>query len=295
MNKKEIDKYIEYLQVERYYSKNTVDNYGIDIKQFNSYVKKDFNQVTSYDIEQYLKYIANKYAENTIHRKYSSIKSCFKYLNGHGFINNYPFTNIKLKKNTKKLPKVLEQKEVIELLNLQNHNNKNASRDQVIFELLYATGIRISELLNIKISDVNIEERMLKVKGKGSKERFVPFGTKCAENLEIYLETYRILFTDQSDFLIVNQQGKQLSRQGCNKIIKKYGKMIGKSNLSAHMFRHSIATHLLNNGMDLKVVQEILGHSDITTTQIYTHIAKDKVNKEYQKYHRLGKEKNEKL
>lgn len=295
MNKKEIDKYIEYLQVERYYSKNTVDNYGIDIKQFNSYVKKDFNQVTSYDIEQYLKYIANKYAENTIHRKYSSIKSCFKYLNGHEFINNYPFTNIKLKKNTKKLPKVLEQKEVIELLNLQNHNNKNASRDQVIFELLYATGIRISELLNIKISDVNIEERMLKVKGKGSKERFVPFGTKCAENLEIYLETYRILFTDQSDFLIVNQQGKQLSRQGCNKIIKKYGKMIGKSNLSAHMFRHSIATHLLNNGMDLKVVQEILGHSDITTTQIYTHIAKDKVNKEYQKYHRLGKEKNEKL
>ncbi len=295
MNDILIDRFIEYLQVERYYSKNTVNNYMVDILQFNEYIKKEFALVTTEDIEQYIKYLNGKYAENSIHRKYSSIKSCFKYLNGHEVINNYPFANIKLKKQSKKLPKALNQQQVLKILNSLNNNDKYSSRDQVMFELLYSTGMRISELINVKIGDVNLEERMVKVIGKGSKERYVPFGPTTAECIKIYLDTYRHTFSQRSEYLLVNKQGGQITRQGCSKIIKKYGKIIGIESLSAHMFRHSIATHLLNNGMDLKIVQEILGHSDITTTQIYTHIAKDKINQEYQKYHRLGKEKNEKI
>ncbi len=295
MNAIAINKFVEYLQVERYYSKNTVSNYCLDVNQFNQFMKKDFSEVEAEDIEKYLKYLNQKYSENSVHRKYSSIKSCFKYLCSIELIDNYPFANIRLKKQSKKLPKALGQKDVLNLLDLLHANDKYASRDQVMFELLYSTGMRISELINVKLGDISLDERIVKVYGKGSKERYVPFGLKTAQCIKIYIDTYRSTFPVNSDYLLVNRQGKQITRQGCSKIIKKYGKIIGIDDLSAHMFRHSIATHLLNNGMDLKIVQEILGHSDITTTQIYTHIAKDKVKEEYQKYHRLGKENNDKI
>ncbi len=295
MNTTLINAYIEYLQVERYYSKNTVNNYLLDINQFNEFCKKDFQEVLLVDIEHYIAHLNKNYSENSMHRKFSSIKSCFKYLNSYELINNYPFNNVKLKKNSKRLPKALNNEDVLRILDIQHNNDKYSSRDQVMFEVLYATGMRISELINVKITDVNIEERLIKVFGKGGKQRYVPFGPKTKECIKIYIDTYRYEFPNNSEYLLVNKQGRQISRQGCSKIIKKYGKIVGIDNLSAHMFRHSIATHLLNNGMDLKIVQEILGHSDITTTQIYTHIAKDKLNQEYQKYHRLGKDNNEKI
>lgn len=295
MNDDLIQKYVEYLQVERYYSKNTIESYQRDLIQFSDYYQKKFNRISQKDAQKYLLYLNSNYSENTVRRKFSSVKNCFKYLNGEGLINEYVFTNIKLRKKKVSIPKVMDQKIVNKLLNNIKVKDRYTARDKVMFEILYASGIRISELINIKLSDINLNENLIKVIGKGTKERYVPINDTTNKYISLYLEEYRMKFARRSEYLLVNQHGKQITRQGCNKIIQKYGKIIGIDNLTPHVFRHSIATHLLNNGVDLKVVQEILGHADISTTQIYTHTAKAKLNQEYQKYHRLGKENNEKL
>ncbi len=292
-NNKLINKYVTYLQVERFYSEHTVSNYQSDIEQFQKYIKKDFNSLSESDIYKYLDYLRKNYAENTVLRKYSSIKNCLKYLFSEQMINNYPCDNIKVKKQTKTLPKYLSNQQIQKLLKSVEVVDHFSARDQIIIEILYTTGIRISELINIEINDVDLTEQFIKVEGKGKKERFVPFDVQTKKLLTTYLFTYRPQFGQTSSWLIVNQHSRQLTRQGCDKILKKYGKKIGIENLSPHMLRHSVATHLLNNGMDLKFVQELLGHENITTTQIYTHTAKTKIKKEYQRHHRLGGEKDE--
>ncbi len=293
MNEELIQKYVKYLQVERYYSRNTIENYQRDLIQFTKYNNKNFNKITQKDVQKYLIYLNKNYSENSARRKFSSVKNCFKYLNGENLIQSYVFANIKLRKKRETIPKVMDQKTVNKLLNSIKVKDKLSARDKVMFEILYASGIRISELTNIKLSDINLNENLIKVTGKATKERYVPINETANKYIKLYLTEYRLLFANRSEYLLVNQHGKQITRQGCNKIIKKYGKIVGIDNLTPHVFRHSIATHLLNNGVDLKIVQEILGHADISTTQIYTHTAKAKLNQEYQKYHRLGKENNE--
>ncbi len=292
-NSELINKYVAYLQVERFYSEHTVSNYLSDIEQFQKYIKKEFNALTETDIYNYLDYLRKNYAENTVLRKYSSIKNCLKYLFNEEMIDNYPCDNIKVKKQSKTLPKYLSNQQIQKLLKSIDVKDYFSARDQIIIEILYTTGIRISELINIEVNDVDLNEQFIKVQGKGKKERFVPFDDQTKALLTTYLFTYRVQFGKKSSWLIVNQHNRQLTRQGCNKILKKYGKKIGIENLSPHMLRHSVATHLLNNGMDLKFVQELLGHENITTTQIYTHTAKTKIKKEYQRHHRLGGEEHE--
>ncbi len=292
-NKELINKYVTYLQVERFYSEHTVSNYQRDINQFQKYIKKDFGDLSEADIYQYLEYLRKNYAENTVLRKYSSIKNCLKYLFSEQIINNYPCNNIKVKKQTKTLPKYLSNHQVQKLLKSVDVVDHFSARDQIIIEILYTTGIRISELINIEINDVDLTEQFIKVQGKGKKERYVPFDQQTKELLTTYLFTYRPRFGKATSWLIVNQHNRQLTRQGCDKILKKYGNKIGIDNLSPHMLRHSVATHLLNSGLDLKFVQELLGHENITTTQIYTHTAKTKIKKEYQRHHRLGGEEYE--
>ncbi len=292
-NNELINKYVTYLQVERFYSEHTVSNYQSDIEQFQKQIKKNFNDLSEEDIYNYLNYLRKNYAENTVLRKYSSIKNCLKYLFSEHLINYYPCANIKVKKQTKTLPKYLNNQQIQKLLNSVEVVDHFSARDQIIIEILYTTGIRISELINIEINDVDLTEQFIKVQGKGKKERFVPFDQQTKALLSNYLITYRPRFGKTNCWLIVNQHNRQLTRQGCDKIIKKYGKKVGIDNLSPHMLRHSIATHLLNSGLDLKFVQELLGHENITTTQIYTHTAKAKIKKEYQRHHRLGGEEHE--
>ncbi len=294
-NQELLEKYTVYLQVERFYSANTIENYQRDVTAFLKYIKRDLKQITENDIQKYLQYLHKNYAENTVLRKYSSLKNCFKYLYSERLINNYPCSNIKVRKKTKKIPEFIDNKQINQLLKSIEIKDHFSARDQVILDILYATGIRVSELIEIKIKDIDFNEQFIKVTGKGDKERFVPFDHITKTDIINYLEKYRSKFGTNSEWLIVNHHNRQLTRQGCYKIIKKHGEKVGIKKLTPHMFRHSVATHLLNQGMDLKFVQELLGHENITTTQIYTHTAKRKIKEEYSRHHRLGGNNNENI
>lgn len=295
-NQNIVDDYINYLKVERQYSNNTIESYKADIEQFAKFTNENFLLITESKVIEYVEFLRKKYSENSLLRKFASVKNFYKYLVSIDRVLTNPLANINIKKTEQHLPDYLSQEEINVLLNSLNRNTKIEARNKAMLELLYASGIRVSELINIKVEHLNLKEKYLKVKGKGNKERIIPLTELCASELEIYYYQTRkeFLINDKdSDYLFLNNRGSKMSRQGFYKIIKNKGEMVGIYDLSPHKLRHSIATHLLNNGVNLKMVQELLGHSDISTTQIYTHTSKQKINKEYQRHHVLGKEKNE--
>ncbi|MDD5614381.1 MAG: site-specific tyrosine recombinase XerD [Candidatus Omnitrophica bacterium] len=283
--------FLSYLGLERGLSENTVKAYNKDLSKFYGFIqsrKVDLKSVRRDLISDYLWSEREKGKESsTVARNLVSIKSFFRFLTREGHVDEDPTEAMDSPKLWKKLPEVLSVNEVEKLLNSAEGRSPQAIRDRAILELLYASGLRISELVNLKVFDVNLDVGFLKCKGKGGKERIVPVGSEAAKAIQRYLKEARAKYLKKSsDFLFLNRSGEKISRQTCWKIIKKHAVLSGiKKYISPHTLRHSFATHLLEHGADLRSVQEMLGHANISTTQIYTHVDREYLKQIHKKYH----------
>jgi len=288
-----VNEFINYLAVERGLAQNTLESYGRDLRQFQNYlmssqidIVKDSSRNT---ILTYLNSLQTKgRAVSTISRNLAAIKSFYQYLVRERYLEKDPAANLESPKLEKKLPKILSISEVEELLKQPNTYTPTGLRDKAMLELLYATGIRVSELISLNISDVNLDMGYIKCYGKGAKERIVPLGSIAAKCVQDYINKGRskLVRTYEEAALFVNHHGNRLTRQGFWKIIKRYAREANiTKEITPHTLRHSFATHLLENGADLRSVQEMLGHADISTTQIYTHVTKNRLKEVYDKAH----------
>lgn len=283
--------FIEYLRIVKNYSENTIKNYELDLEEFKVYL--DHKQITNFEVDykeirSYLEYLSKlKYSKATISRKISSLRTFYNFLYKNKKVKNNPMPLISNPKKDKKLPKFLFINEVEELLSKPDESIVGL-RDLLIMELLYSTGLRVSELVNIKLNDINKNEKTVRILGKGSKERIVIYGNVCSDILNKYLNESRSKIKDsnKTDYLILNQKGGRLTDRSIRNIINKYINQTSiKKHISPHTLRHTFATHLLDNGADLKAVQELLGHADLGTTQIYTHISNERLREVYRKNH----------
>ncbi len=288
---KYINLYLDYLSYQKKYSKNTINVYREDLIFYKDYVevnKLSFLDIDYKNIREFYNYMDRlKYSKNTISRKISAIRSFYKYLARNGHIKFNPFSLTKGPKKDKLLPKFLYYNELEDLFSVCDMNDLYGLRDRLLLEVLYATGMRVGELENVKISDINFYDNSLKVLGKGNKERVVYFGEYAREVLDLYLKKR----SDNCEYLFINQKNNRLTARGVRYILNK---IIDKTSLdtkiSPHMLRHSFATHLLNEGCDLLTVQELLGHESLKTTQVYTHVTNDKLKDVYLKSHPRNKE-----
>ena len=286
-----ITEYELYLKVEKKYSINTINTYITNISSFSEFVNKNFKNVEEEDIKKYLIHLnKNNISEKSVANKISSLKSFYKYLIIEKITSKSPLDKIELPKIKKTLPKALSSEEVNILLNI-SLNDKFDYRNKAMIELLYATGLRVSELVNLKLNNINFDQEYLKTMGKGSKERIVPIGEYAMYYLKYYIDNYRndFLRDKESEYIFISNQSKKMTRQTFFLLLKKIAKKEGiKTYFSPHTLRHSFATHLLRYGADLRSIQELLGHSSISTTQIYTHVEKEKVKEEYKNFHPHG-------
>lgn len=295
MNEKLIDKFILYLKLERRLSVNTCSSYQTDLVQFDQFFKKKIKDITKKELDSYIEYLHKAYKESTYLRKIAALKSFNKYLINYDLGGNQHIELLEAKKREKRMPKFLTQDQIDIFLNQLSDETPSKARDKAMFETLYSTGVRVSEIIKIKITDVNLENGIIKVLGKGNKERVVILNHTSIDSLDVYIKKYRVkLMKKTTDFLFLNNNGNPLTRQGFSYILKRYAKQVGINDISPHIFRHSIATHMLNNGGDLRMIQMVLGHANIATTEIYTHVSKEKVLKEYGNKHPLAKEEYEK-
>ena len=287
----EIDEFCNYLLIDKHYSNNTIESYKRDLTKFYVYIDKDLKKVSKDDIKDYLKHLYDdKMNERSIARNISTLKTFYKFLNISKIINNNPVDSISSPKLGKKLPNTLSEEDINKLLDIKLIDNYSY-RNKAMLELMYATGLRVSELVNLKVYDVNLEEAIVKTMGKGSKERIIPIGDYALSALKIYINDYRssLFKREVNDYLFLNNHGMKMTRQGFFKIIKKLASEQGiKKDFSPHTLRHSFATHLLSHGADLRIIQELLGHSDVSTTQIYTHVSNEELEDTFKKYHPHG-------
>ncbi|MDA9765805.1 site-specific tyrosine recombinase XerD [Gammaproteobacteria bacterium] len=291
-NKKDhfIDSFLDSLYIEKGLSNNTVSSYKNDIKSFFLWLDENsFNplNINASDANNYVsKLFGDGLKSSSVNRKISAIKSFYIFLQKKKIIMKSPIADIVMPKQEKYLPVSMSEEEVERLLNSPDLNIQIERRDKAMIEVLYATGIRISELTNLKLTDLDINRSVLKVFGKGSKERLVPFGEKAAESLNLYLTDRKDL---KSKEIFLSNRGTKISRSAFWQRIKIYTKRENlKISISPHTLRHAFATHLLNRGADLRSVQILLGHSDLSTTQIYTHIAKQRLGEILKKHHPRG-------
>ena len=287
-----LEEFITYIEDLRGYSDNTSIGYYDDIKDFIDFLDSeniinykdvDYSVVKFYLINLYNK----KYSRNTVSRKLSSLRSFFKYLHKESKIDMNPFSLVSSPKKDKRLPKFLYNKEIEELFDVPD-NSPIGIRDSVILETLYDTGVRVSELVNIKTSDISFSDHTIKVKGKGNKERIVLFGTYLEDLLKDYINNSRneLLKNKNCNYLILNAHGNKITTRGVSKIIDKLIKKTSiKTHVTPHVLRHTFATHLLEGGAELLSVQQLLGHSSLSTTQIYTHITNERLRNVYLKSH----------
>ncbi len=283
-----IELFCNYLLIDKKYSHNTIESYRRDLVKIDAYINKDVKDIDENDIKKYLKYLTNSNeSKKTIARNISALRSYYKFLMIEKIVTTNPMENIELPKLNKSLPKVLDEDEVEKLLDI-NLTDAFSYRNKAMLELMYATGLRVSELVNLKIHDIDFDMAIVRTMGKGSKERIIPIGEYALEYLKIYLCDYRgsMLKREYNDYLFLNNHGKAITRQGFFKILKKIAEEKGiKKDLSPHTLRHSFSTHLLNHGADLRSIQELLGHSDISTTQIYTHVSNQQLRDSYDEFH----------
>ena len=285
--------YLHYLTVERGLSANTIDSYHNDLTQFTIFLKQQeilsFSQVKRQDITSYLEAeTAQKKANSSIIRSVTSLRRFFQYLVHEKKINVDPMSLIDTPKQQKHLPEVLSRQEVERLLASPNASKTLGLRDKAILELMYATGLRVSEAINLKLPDLHLPVGLIKTIGKGQKERIIPIGDTAAHWIQVYIEQSRgkLLKEKRSNYLFLNFHGNKLTRQGVWKNLKLYVQKAGiTKHITPHTLRHSFATHILENGADLRTVQELLGHADISTTQIYTHLSKRRLSEIYEKTH----------
>ena len=292
MENKYIEKYLDYLKFERKLSIATIKTYRNDLKNLNDYFKNnDLINLTYNDISSFVKSL-NKSKTTTIAHHITVVNSFYSFLLNENIITNNPCENIIGPRIAKKLPEFLTEEEVTILLDVKL-DTPYSFRNKAMLELLYATGIRVSELINLRLSDIDLHNAIIRVTGKGNKERIIPLGDIAINYIDIYIKEYRnmLLKDKNSEYLFINNAKGQISRQGFFKIIKNECKLKGiKKNVSPHILRHSFATHLLSHGADLRIIQDLLGHSDISTTQIYTHLANEKIKNDYKNHPRYKKE-----
>lgn len=282
-----IIKYIDYLEYERKLSENTIKSYQNDLMQLDIYFNSKIKDLTHQDLLQYINSLDTLKTRSIAHNL-TVINSFYNFLCNENIITTNPCNNISLPKAPKPLPNYLTEEEITKLLNIKL-NTPYDYRNKAILELLYATGLRISELCNLKITDIDLDNALIRVFGKGKKERIVPITDLVIKYLKIYIENYRneILKNKDSEYLFISNSQKQISRQALFKIIKAQCKYVGiEKNVSPHVIRHSFATHLLKHGADLRIIQELLGHEDITTTQIYAHLVNEKIKEDYENHPR---------
>lgn len=279
-----LENYRNYLKYERAYSDNTVGAYMNDLNKYEEFLKKDILESDTEDLEKYLKYIKNL-ESTTVAHKITSIKSYFNYNIKRGIVSVNPADKVSRPKVTKHLPEYLTEEEVGKLLDVEVKSPYDY-RNKTILELLYSSGIRISELVNIKTPNYDSEECLIRIMGKGSKERIVPLGDYAVNIMNDYMNNYRPLINKKhTDYVFINNRGDKISRQFIFKVIKKEALKKGiKKDISPHTLRHTFATHLLKNGADLRIIQELLGHENISTTQIYTHVTNNKLKSDYETY-----------
>ena len=294
----DIDNYRNYLIFERRMSKNTTSSYIRDLEGYKEFLENERKinstlDISKKDIECYLEFLSNNnYTTTSLARKLTAIKNFHKYLFATGVVNVDESITIERPKLRKSLPNVLTIDEVDNLLNVKTITPFDY-RNKAMLELLYGTGLRISEMLDLKLTDVDFENCIVRCYGKGSKERIVPIGEYIIDSLNNYLENGRNKLINSkkiSDFLFLNSRGSRISRFSFFKILKRLLAEKGiKKDVSPHSLRHSFATHMLENGADLRSIQELLGHSDIATTRIYTHITNKKVQDDYIEFHPRSK------
>lgn len=279
-----LENYRNYLKYERAYSDNTVGAYMNDLNKYEEFLKKDILESDTEDLEKYLKYIKNL-ESTTVAHKITSIKSYFNYNIKRGIVSVNPADKVSRPKLIKHLPEYLTEEEVGKLLDVEVKSPYDY-RNKTILELLYSSGIRISELVNIKTPNYDSEECLIRIMGKGSKERIVPLGDYAVNIMNDYMNNYRPLINKKhTDYVFINNRGDKISRQFIFKVIKKEALKKGiKKDISPHTLRHTFATHLLKNGADLRIIQELLGHENISTTQIYTHVTNNKLKSDYETY-----------
>lgn len=275
-----INDFISYIS-KKNYSVNTYTSYINDLYYFYIFIKKDLTKVTFEDIKDYLEHLnLKKEKTSSIRRRISSLKSFYKFLYKNNYMNkkDYPLTKISYPKMEKKLPKFIYYNDLLEIIN-ESSKDKDGVRDRLIIEMLYATGVRVSELINIKINDIDFNNRRIIVLGKGNKERIVYYGEYAEEVLKEYMKTHE---RKNHNYLFVNSRGGKLTDRGVRYIIDNImSKLSVKTHVTPHVLRHTFATDMLNNGCDIKVVQELLGHSSLKATEIYTHVTNEHLKKVY--------------
>jgi len=288
LNSNRMDAYLAFLGVERNLSPATVQSYAEDLRHFVGWLDEnsiDLKELTPERLDDFLTYTAGQaeYSPTSIARHFSSLRGFLKYMQSQG---EYDFSTESMLERPKLghyLPQYLTREEVDSVFE-SAANGKNPLRDTALFELMYSAGLRISETLGIKLSQLDLDNEWLTPIGKGNKQRLVPLGSKAKENLRAWIEEGRPLTHPTTDNIILNSRGKPMTRMGAWKIVQLHTAHLAKQ-VSPHTFRHSFATHCLEAGMDLRVLQELLGHADISTTQIYTHIDKEFIKQEHRQYH----------
>ena len=292
-----LKEYLSHLKLEKNLSENTLSSYKNDISTFISFLSdykiSDPSDISTENLTAFFKTLKNIGLTSTSAARYfSSLKGFFLYLLKNNYIIKNPLEKISAPKLSKKLPEVLNINEVDKILAQPNVSDTLGLRDKAILELLYACGTRVSELTNLKLSDLFLNEEVIRVFGKGSKERLIPIGSSAIEWVGKYIKESRsvlLRISKSGNYVFLNSRGSKLSRMGIWKIIDRYVKEAGiQKEIHPHTFRHSFATHLLEGGADLRAVQEMLGHADISTTQIYTHIDRDYIKQVHKQFHPRG-------
>lgn len=295
--RKFIDEYLAVLKLEKNLSDNSVKSYKSDLTRLLNFLvdKKisDYNEVDHHIISQFLQLLkSNGLTGSSASRYLSSLRGFFSYLYTNNYIMKDPTERVSSAKVIRKLPEVLSLYEIEKILEQPDTSDKLGLRDKAILELFYSSGLRVSELIELKISDLFLDDEVIRVLGKGSKQRIVPVGSSAVKWLREYILKSRPLLEQRirsKNYIFLNLRGTKLSRMGVWKIVERYTKEAGiKKEVHPHTFRHSFATHLLEGGADLRSVQEMLGHSDISTTQIYTHIDREYIKQVHKDFHPRG-------
>lgn len=292
MNKKLNDdllnNYLIFLNIEKNLSKNTMDSYKSDLNSFFEYINKNYDDISQDDVYRYIKFLNEcSQSDRSINHKITSIKMFYKFLIKENLVTYNIVDKVSRPKKSLKLPNYLTLSEMESLLDIDLVNAYDY-RNKAMLELMYATGVRVSELINIRVSDIDFYDDYIRVVGKGNKERIIPLGDICIKYLKIYLDNYysSLLKNNESEYLFLSSRSNKMSRQAFFKILNQIALKQGISkNIYPHIIRHSFATHLLNNGASLMVIKELLGHENISTTGMYTHLSIVELKKNYNLYH----------
>ena len=290
--------FLTFVEKQKNYSVNTIKNYEIDIKEFFDYLKSeclDYKDMTYELLMGYLVLLSDKKLSSaTISRKLSSLRSFYKYLFNTNVIDNNPMKYVSSPKKERKLPRYLTEEELRKIFEVPNISTPLGQRDRLILEVLYSTGLRVSELVGLKIDDIDTIGKEIRILGKGNKERIVYFNDTCLYYINMFISDGRSKILEKNnslcDYLIINGHGKSITTRGIEKILDDIlRKTMLKKKVTPHMLRHSFATHLLNEGCDILTVKELLGHESLESTQIYTHVSNERLKEVYDRFHPLNR------